>query len=112
MVTSIPETKEEIFRNLSSITGQDEPATMVSYTIPWPDVSLIEFLRQSANAPRVYWDSQKTAISFAGCGAAAKLTAHGPDRFQTIRRAAHMLFNNIILLNILNLNQNPSDFPY
>ncbi len=99
MVASIPETHEETFWNSPPIVRQDEPASLVSYTIPWPDVSLIEFLRQAANAPRVYWESQKAAISFAGCGITAKLTAHGPDRFQTIRQAAHKLFNNTILLN-------------
>jgi len=73
--------------------------TLVSYSVPWPNVSLLDFLRHAANAPRLYWESSKLPLGFAGSGAAAMLTANGPNRFQTIRRAANRLFENIIQLN-------------
>ena len=49
--------------------------SVVSYSVPWPQVSLIHVLRQSANAPRMYWKSGQTPLAFAGCGIAARLTA-------------------------------------
>lgn len=72
---------------------------VVSYSVPWQPVSLINFLRRAVNTPRVYWESEKTTVAFAGCGVAARLTTHDADRFQIIRQQAQQLFDNIILVN-------------
>jgi len=72
--------------------------TLVSYTVPWPDVNLITFLQWAAGAPRIFWESSQTPLSLAGCGIAARITARGPDRFRTVRRDAGRLFENLISL--------------
>lgn len=76
--------------------SQNHWQSFVTYSIPWPDVSLIGFLQQAANAPRIYWESEKSAVAFAGSGMAARLTAHNTGRFQSIRQQAQHLFANII----------------
>ncbi len=78
---------------------QNQPTTLVSYTVPWAGASLINFVRHVANSPRFFWESDQLPLSFAGCGIAARLTAAGAKRFQTIRQEAERLFENIILLN-------------
>jgi isochorismate synthase EntC len=98
-IVASPEEVDEILLSPLPSPPQTGPAPVVSYSIPWPDVSLIAFLRQAANAPRIYWESDKVAMGFAGCGVTAKLTADGPRRFQTIRQSANRLFEHIILLN-------------
>ena len=49
-----------------------------------------------ASAPRTVWDAPDAAdeATVVGSGSAATLTADGPDRFETIRRAADSLFTS------------------
>jgi menaquinone-specific isochorismate synthase len=75
---------------------QSAPMTLVSASIPWPRGSLAAFLQVAANGPRVYWDSQKVSLGFAGCGVAAKLTAQGANRFEAMRQQIKSLFENVI----------------
>lgn len=71
---------------------------LVSYTFPWDDVSLLDFLKLGQNAPRVFWETGKSPLSMAGFGRAAVITASSPDRFQRIRRQANMLFEQLVVI--------------
>lgn len=70
---------------------------LVSYTVPWSEASLIAFLSQAAGDARVYWESSRHAVSFAGAGTAAVLMADGADRFCAIRQGVARLFENSIV---------------
>ncbi len=88
-ITQYPETNPTI---------STQTSTIVSYTIPWQNDSLLGFLRRAANAPRMYWENDKVAIGLAGCGITAKLTADGPQRFQIIQQASDHMFQNLVNL--------------
>lgn len=75
---------------------QHTQTVLVSRTLRWSDVSLLDFLRRGTSAPRIYWESEEGALGFAGYGAAAVLTAAGPDRFRAIRQGMRRLFENAI----------------
>lgn len=82
---------------------------LVALTRPWRGASLLTFLRQWADVPRVYWEggsarreppyraAEGGTVGFGGCGVAAVLTADGANRFQTIRQHAAQLFGHAIL---------------
>jgi menaquinone-specific isochorismate synthase len=74
-------------------------ATLVSYSIPCPHVSLSDFLKYAAGGPRVYWERDHLPICFAGSGIAATLIASGRHRFRTIQQQADQLLNNVVLLD-------------
>lgn len=82
--------------DLSLLTPSNNLGRLVSYTLPWPETSLLSFLQQVTNSPRVYWEQGPDSFSFAGYGLAATLTASGPDRFQVIQQQAARLFDNAI----------------
>jgi menaquinone-specific isochorismate synthase len=75
------------------------PTTLTSYSVPWPELSLLDFLRHGADAPRLLWDTPQSPLQFAGFGLAARLTATDHRRFATIQRQADDLFARITLLN-------------
>jgi menaquinone-specific isochorismate synthase len=75
----------------------DKPGKLVSYSLPWPDTSLLAFLKQAANTPRIFWERGPNDLSFAGCGLGLALTANGPQRFQVIQQQAAQLFAEAIL---------------
>ncbi len=80
------------------LTTTDQVSTIVTYTVPWANDSLMAFLRRAANAPRMYWANNKVSLGLAGCGITARLTAQGDNRFQTIQQAADQLFQNLVVL--------------
>ncbi|MFQ5854194.1 MAG: isochorismate synthase MenF [Anaerolineae bacterium] len=86
-----------VFHRPDRVAAQDERLILLSYSLPWPEMSLVDFLRQAVGAPRVYWESEKASVGFAGYGAAAVLKAAGADRFQVIRKGVARLFDNAIL---------------
>ncbi|GAB4434585.1 MAG: isochorismate synthase MenF [Anaerolineae bacterium] len=71
---------------------------LVSYTVPWDDIPLLDFLRLGHNAPRVYWETGKSPLAMAGFGRAAVISAHSTDRFQSIRRQADRLFEQLVVI--------------
>lgn len=85
--------------DLLSMPWPQDQGQFISYSLPWPATSLLSFLRQAANAPRIYWESQKSPLAFAGWGVAATLTASGPQRFQRMAQAVADLFQQMTLLN-------------
>ncbi len=81
-----------------------EQGTLVSYSVPWPETDLLNFLNYGTNGPRVYWETNKFPLRFAGFGIATKITATGADRFHAVQQQANRLFENIVVAN-------PSDVP-
>ena len=75
--------------SLSDIRG------VVSYSLPWPDSSLINFLSLSTDTARVLWQTNTNSPSFAGIGATTIITADGADRFDRIRQQADQLFSKV-----------------
>lgn len=73
-----------------------EPQLLMSYSMPWQGASLIPFLQQGMGQPRVYWESSRSELSFAGYGATAVLTATGPNRFATIHHKTDALFKRVV----------------
>ena len=63
-----------------------------SHTIPWQQTSLPAFLRRAAGQPRFFWESERAAVSFAAFGAAAVISASGPDRYRQIETQAGEIF--------------------
>jgi menaquinone-specific isochorismate synthase len=99
MVAPIP---EKIVSNLlqrPEFAAKRAQGIIVSYSLPWPKLSLVAFLRQAPNAPRFYWANENGPISFAGYDVTATLTAQGPSRFQSIQQQAAQLFEQVVLLN-------------
>ena len=72
---------------------------IVSYSVPWPKVSLLAFLQKGQGMPRVYWESRQSATGLAGWGITAKLVAQGVNRFYTIQQEAEALFEELVRLN-------------
>jgi menaquinone-specific isochorismate synthase len=58
-----------------------------------PDVSFLAFLAASG-APRVHWASPE-GLELVGRGAATRLTASGPDRFDRLRTDAASVFDDV-----------------
>ncbi len=79
--------------------AQAEPLLYLSYSVPWPQTSLLDFLQCGANAPRIYWETGKNTPSLAGFGVAAMLTARDDNRFEAIQQQAAALFSRIVRLN-------------
>ena len=71
------------------------PGTLLTYSRPWPEADLLSFLHLGKGQPRVFWESDKSPLAFAGFGIAAQLTASGPDRFARIAAGAKKLFSHM-----------------
>lgn len=67
-----------------------EEGTLVSRSRPIADVSFRSFLA-ARDPPRLQWASHE-GLELAGAGVAARLTASGTDRFESVRSAAEGLF--------------------
>jgi menaquinone-specific isochorismate synthase len=78
---------------------QPGQAKIVSYSVPWPQVSLLAFLKEGQGMARVYWESRQSAIGLAGWGIAAKVVAQGVNRFCAIQQEAEALFEELVILN-------------
>ena len=72
--------------------------TLISYTVPWDDLPLLDFLNLGKDAPRVYWETNKSSLSVAGFGRAAVITANDGNRFHAVRRQVKNLFDNLIVI--------------
>ena len=81
---------------------------LVSLSRPWPETSLLAFLRRWSDLPRLYWEggpavggtsprAEGGAVGFAGCGVAATLSAEGPQRFRHIAEQAMRLFDHTVV---------------
>lgn len=70
---------------------------LISYSHPWPETSLLAFLEQAADRPRVFWENGEGSLGFAGFGVTATLQATGPDRFRSIEAQAWKLFDDASL---------------
>ncbi|WP_435345473.1 isochorismate synthase [Haloarchaeobius sp. HRN-SO-5] len=68
-----------------------EDAALVSRSRSIPDVSYRAFLASQA-PPRLHWASPE-GLELAGAGVAARVTASGTDRFESVRDAAEELFD-------------------
>lgn len=68
-------------------------SALVSRSVPIDDVSFRSFLVERG-APRIHWVSPD-GLEVAGGGAAARIDASGPDRFDDVRRAAGALFESV-----------------
>jgi len=99
MVAPVPEQMTKRFLQLPELQAKRETSILVSYSLPWPDISLLDFLAQAADAPRVYWASENGPVEFAGYDLAATLVAAGPERFEAIEQQAAQLFEQVIRLN-------------
>lgn len=80
---------------------------LVSYSLPSPGVSAMDFLQQAEGQERFFWEDVRDHITFAGFGVAANLTAWGENRFHSIQEQAQALFANASLLE----NKNPLAAP-
>lgn len=67
--------------------------TLVSRSVPVDDVAFRSFL-STREAPRIHWASPD-GLEVAGCGTAARIAADGPDRFESVRRQADTLFDDV-----------------
>jgi menaquinone-specific isochorismate synthase len=72
---------------------------LVSYTLPAPEVTAANFLRQARGQARVYWQDGRSDVTFAGFGVAANLFAWGERRFDQIEQQARALFEGAVVLN-------------
>ena len=72
---------------------------LVSYTLPAPDVTAANFLRQARGQARIYWQDGRSDVTFAGFGVAANLFAWGERRFDQIEQQARALFDGAVVLN-------------
>jgi menaquinone-specific isochorismate synthase len=68
-------------------------AVLVSRTREIPDLSYRAFL-SGQPAPRVHW-AAPDGLEIAGSGAAVRLTASGPDRFDQLRAGATAVFETV-----------------
>lgn len=66
--------------------------TLVTRTREIPDISFRAFLAD-ADAPRLHW-AAPDGLEFVGAGEAVRLSARGPDRFETVQRRARALFED------------------
>lgn len=75
------------------VSAEPTGSTLVSRARKRSDCAARSFL-VGQGAPRVYWTSPY-GPEFAGGGRAARLTAAGPDRFETVREDAADLFDGM-----------------
>ncbi|MFD1587411.1 isochorismate synthase MenF [Halorientalis brevis] len=73
--------------------GPREGAVLVGRTREVTDVSYRAFLA-SQPAPRVHW-AAPDGLEIVGSGSAVTVTAHGPDRFDSLREAASTVFTDV-----------------
>ncbi|MFC7069100.1 isochorismate synthase [Halobaculum lipolyticum] len=71
----------------------DADAALVSRSRAVPDISFGSFLA-AGDGHRVHWSTPE-GLEVAGGGAAAKLVADGPDRFDALREDADRLFDTV-----------------
>ena len=72
---------------------------LVSYSMPSPGISAMDFLRQADGRERFYWQDYRNEITFAAVGIATDLMGWGDGRFADIHHQAHELFHHAIALN-------------
>ncbi|MCS6835761.1 MAG: isochorismate synthase [Anaerolineae bacterium] len=72
---------------------RDHYGRLISLSLPCPDLSLLDFLRQHQDQARFYWQDGVRGTAFAGVGAALELSAWGQERFAQIDRQARELFS-------------------
>ncbi|MFO7537027.1 MAG: isochorismate synthase [Chloroflexota bacterium] len=87
--------------SVQAVSGQDPFAEqrLVSYTLPAPQATAANFLRQARGQARIYWQDGRSDVTFAGFGLAANLFAWGERRFAQIEQQARALFHEALLLN-------------
>lgn len=76
-----------------------EPGRLLSYSRPIRPVDLLQFLRHAPGTPRLFWQSARSRLAFAGYGTAADLIAEGTHRFATVQRDLHRLFADAVIDN-------------
>ncbi|MFC7096535.1 isochorismate synthase [Halobaculum marinum] len=75
------------------LTEADDDAVLVSRSCEVPDISFGSFLA-AGDRHRVHWSTPE-GLEVAGGGAAARLVADGPDRFDSLRADADRLFDAV-----------------
>ncbi|WP_132058413.1 isochorismate synthase [Halorussus amylolyticus] len=75
------------------VSAEPTGSTLVSRACKLPDCAARSFLA-GRDAPRIYWTSPY-GPEFAGGGRAARITATGSDRFETVRESAADLFSGL-----------------
>lgn len=97
-MTLMSETKSSSLAEPFLSSAGQAKSTLLSYTVPWPRISLLAFLHQAGHAPRLYWENEQLDLGLAGYGVALTLQAHDQSRFESIQRQARRLFEQAILL--------------
>lgn len=84
----------------SPISNHESPEEiLVSYSMPSPGISAMDFLRQADGRERFYWQDYRSEITFAAVGIATDLMGWGDGRFSAIHHQAHELFHHAVALN-------------
>lgn len=72
---------------------RDHYGRLISLSLPCPDISLLDFLRQHQGQARFYWQDGAGGAAFAAVGAALELSGWGQERFAQIDKQASELFS-------------------
>jgi len=76
-----------------------EEQRVISYSLPCPHVSLLQFLHAHEGSERLYWDNANESVAFAASGIVAELTDWGDDRFEAIETQIEDLFAGLTILS-------------
>ncbi|MFU8811893.1 MAG: isochorismate synthase [Balneolaceae bacterium] len=90
---------------LHALAQEREPgrSSLVSITLPIADMDPLAALElHHTHADKFYWQHPKNGVAIAAAGAAAKLRATGPDRFQQITRQKEQWKRNISSFTAIN----------
>lgn len=71
---------------------------LLSVARPAPELTPQTFLRAARGQERFYWHDGRTGITLAGMGVAAHIMGYGEARFPAVRRQAHALFSQAVIL--------------
>ncbi len=66
------------------------------HAVPWPEKSLLAFLRRAHGQPRFFWRAGKTPHALAAFGLSASAQAEGPNRFARLQALAETWFQGLI----------------
>jgi len=72
---------------------RDHYGRLISLSLPCPDLSLLDFLRQHQGQPRFYWQDGASGAAFAGVGIALELSGWGQERFGQVDKQAREVFS-------------------
>ncbi len=80
----------------AALAGSQARAGLTNLTLPCPDFDPVSVFERGAGKERFFWQQRSRDVTLVGLGATRRLQAHGPERFESMRRALRRLHAEVV----------------